>query len=397
MDKWLLDADIKGCFDNISHDYILKTIGQVPGRELIKQWLKAGYVEAEMFQETESGTPQGGIISPLLANIALDGLDRLLSQFEKTRTYSWFDKNRGKVRKKTYKLARYGFIRYADDFIITAETKEDIEAIIPVVEDWLREKGLTLNKEKTNVTHIGKGFNFLGFTLRQHKGKTFCFPEKEKVLTKLREIRAWLKKNPSTTPENVIGYLNPIIRGFGNFYKSGVSKAAMRYFDAQIWKSLWKWARGRHKTPMKGAWWVRRKYFRNHQGVKSTFYAKVQDRHGKPKYIYLTRASAIPIQRHVKVKDTSSPDNPTLAKYWKDRKTKYGKSYWTDGKYRKVAEEQGWKCPVCGEHLFNGEELETHHIVKVKDGGIDDKDNLVHLHKTCHRHVHSGKQKKQDA
>ena len=118
----MLEGDIKGCFDNISHEYILKSLGEIPGRELIKQWLKAGYVEAEMFHETESGTPQGGIISPLLANIALDGLGELLSKFEKSRTYSWFDKNRGKIRTKTYKLARYGFIRYADDFIITAET-----------------------------------------------------------------------------------------------------------------------------------------------------------------------------------------------------------------------------------------------------------------------------------
>ena len=390
-DTWVLEGDIKGCFDNISHEYILRTLGEIPGRELIKQWLKAGYVEAEVFQETESGTPQGGIISPLLANIALDGLDELVSKFEKTRTYSWFDKNRGKVRTKTYKLARYGFVRYADDFIITAETKEDIEAIIPTVESWLRERGLTLNKEKTNVTHIREGFKFLGFNLRQHQGRTFCFPDKEKVLAKLREIRAWLKKNPSVTPETVIGYLNPIIRGFGNFYRSGVSKRAMSYFDDQIRRELWRWAKKRHRTPIKGAEWVKKKYYRTNQGVKGCFFAKVQDRHGKPKYIHITKASAIPIQRHTKVKDKSSPDDPKLDKYWKDRKTKYGKAYWSEGKLRQVAKQQRWICPVCGEHLFNGEELETHHKVKIKDGGRNDMENLVHLHKTCHHHTHSGK------
>lgn len=351
-----------------------------------------------MFHETESGTPQGGIISPLLANIALHGLEELVTQFKETRITEYTERKTGKRRKKKKEYNRYGIIRYADDYIITAKTKEDIEAIIPIVEEWLRERGLTLNKEKTNVTHIGKGFDFLGFTLRQHQGKTLCFPEKEKVLSKLREIRAWLKKNPSATPEKVIGYLNPIIRGIGNFYKTGVSKAAMKYFDAQIWKALWKWARRRHENPYKGARWVRKKYFRTNQGTDWTFFAKVQDRrHGKPKYIHLTRAGSIPIERHVKVKDISSPDDPTLAVYWKDRKTKYGKSYWTDGKYRKVAERQKWKCPVCSEHLFNGEELETHHIVKVKDGGTNDMDNLVHLHKACHRHIHSGKQKKQEA
>lgn len=157
-----------------------------------------------MFQKTESGTLQGGIISPLLANIALDGLDGLLSQFKKTRTYTWFDKTKKKERKKHLKFARYGFIRYADDFIITAETKQDIEDIIPVVEAWLRERGLMLNQDKTKVTHIREGFNFLGFNIRQHQGRTFCFPEKEKILAKLRELRAWLKRNQSATPENVI-------------------------------------------------------------------------------------------------------------------------------------------------------------------------------------------------
>jgi RNA-directed DNA polymerase len=116
-DAWILEADIKGCFDNISHEHILKTIGQVPGRELIKQWLKAGYVEGEMFHETESGTPQGGIISPLLANIALDGLDILLSQYKKTKTYQTTRKKTGKVEKVKIKSEKYGFVRYADDFI----------------------------------------------------------------------------------------------------------------------------------------------------------------------------------------------------------------------------------------------------------------------------------------
>lgn len=165
----------------------------------------------------------------------------------------------------------------------------------------------------------------------------------------------------------------------------------MSYFDDQIWRSLWRWCTSRHNTPKKGAGWVKKKYYRPNGGSKGTFFAKIQDRHGKPKYIYLAKASAIPIERHVKVKDTASPDDPKLAKYWKDRKTKYGKSYWSDGKLRSCAEQQRWKCPVCGEHLFNGEELETHHKVRVKDGGTEDRDNLIHLHKTCHHHLHSGK------
>ncbi len=398
-DTWILEADIKGCFDNISHNYILEAIGKIPGRELIKQWLKAGYVESSVFCETDSGTPQGGIISPLLANIALDGLDRLLSQYEKVRTYPFFDKNRGKVRHNKIKYAKYGFIRYADDFIITAETKQDIKDIYPTVERWLGEKGLKLSQEKTNITHVGKGFNFLGFNIRQLKGSTYCFPQKEKVLTKLREIRAWLKTNKQATTENVIGYLNPIIRGVGNFYKIGSAKQVLDYFDHQIWKALWAWAKRRHATPKKGAGWVKKNYFCVHKGQDWTFFAKTHDRRGNPRYIYVFKASSIPIERHVKVKGTASPDDPTLTKYWKDRQSKYGKSYWALGsKLYKVAEKQQWGCPVCGEHLFNGEELHAHHKVQVQNDGFDGAENLIHVHKICHHHLHSGKRSgKQEA
>lgn len=130
-----------------------------------------------------------------------------------------------------------------------------------------------------------------------------------------------------------------------------------------------------------------------------TFFAKTQNRRGKPKILHITRASSIPIEYHVKIKGTSSPDDPALTKYWKDRHTKHGKSYWPENsKLRKVAERQKWKCPVCGEHLFNGtdgerEELHTHHKVQVKDGGMENIENLVHLHKTCHQQLHNKKTK----
>lgn len=394
-DTWILEADIKGCFDNISHEYILRVIGGTPGREIIKQWLKAGYIETEMFHETESGTPQGGIISPLLANIALDGLDDLLSQHKKVKVYQYA------YGKKKEKYKKYGFIRYADDFIVTAETKEDIEEIIPAINEFLKNRGLELNQDKTHITHVGKGFNFLGFHIRQFNGTTLTLPQKEKVLEKIREVRAWLKKNINATPEQVIGYLNPIIRGFGNFYKTGTSKEVLRYFDDQIWKALWKWAKKRHNTQNNkwGAKRVKKKYFRTYKGRDWTFYARTQDRRGRPKLIHIFRANSIPIEHHVKVKGISSPDDPSLNKYWKDRQTKYGKSYWPENsKLRKVAERQKWKCPVCGEHLFNGtererEELHTHHKIQVKDGGTDNIENLIHMHKSCHQHLHSNKTK----
>ncbi len=387
-DSWALDADIKGAFDNISHDYLLKTIGNIPCRELIKQWLKAGYIEAEIFQETESGTPQGGIISPLLANIALDGIEDLLAQFKKVKVYQQPNK-RGTIVSKRVKLNKYGFVRYADDFIITAEAKEDIEAIVPTLKIWLAQRGLELNSEKTNITHIEQGFNFLGFNIRQYKGSCLVKPQKEKTLAFLQRIRKWLKANLSTKPEVVIKYINPLLRGWGNYYRHGVSKEVFSYVDYKVWHYLRNWALRRH--PKKGKKWVEKKYFKTLQGVKE-FACTIKDRQGKAKIVAVIRTARLPIERHIKVRGTASPDDPELKEYWKNRQSKYGKTYWAKGsKYYHVANNQTWTCPVCREHLFNGEELHTHHKIRVKDGGTERIENLIHLHVACHRHIHSGR------
>jgi len=377
-DTWVLDADIKGAFDNISHDYILKAIGLIPGRELIKQWLKAGYVEAEMFHPTSSGVPQGGIISPLLSNIALDGLEQLLTGYRKTKRY----------KSCTHNPPQYGYIRYADDFLITAETKEDIEAIVTTLEEFLRERGLELNPDKTKIVPVEQGFSFLGFHIRQFQGSCYVMPQKEKVKDLLKGIREWLNANKQATPEMVIYHLNPILRGWSNYYKHSVSKRVFSYVDHQIWKALWKWSLRRH--PNKGKRWVANRYFKTINGRKWNFAATVKDRRGKWTTITLLYLPTVAIQRHVKVKGTASPDDPELKDYWQQRQTRYGKTYWDKGsKLYKVAVNQFWRCPVCHEHLFNGEELHTHHLIRVADGGTDMAENLIHLHLACHRHLHN--------
>jgi len=385
-DRWILDADIRGAFDNISHEFILQTLENTPGRELIKQWLKAGYVEAEVFYETNSGTPQGGIISPLLANIALDGLDELLATYYKEKEYIYLQPDgRQKVSRK--RLNRYGFIRYADDMLVTAETKEDIEAIVPIIEDWLKQRGLELNQEKTRITQIKEGVDFLGFHIRQFKGRCYTLPQKEKVHAFLADIRAWLKANASVKPEAVIYTLNPLLRGWGNYYKHGVSKQTFHYIDHQIWQALWRWACRRH--PHKAKRWIANKYFMPPNGPRWTFNTTVDTRQGNKKNITLFKLMSIPIERHIKIKGTASPDDPQLQTYWTKRQTRYGKTYWVQSsKLRYVAQNQDWRCPVCGEHLFNGEKLHTHHKVPAKEGGSDKSENLIHLHKVCHQHVH---------
>lgn len=282
---WILDADLRSAFDQISHEHILKTIGQMPGRELIRAWLKAGYVEAEIFHETESGTPQGGVISPCLFNVALHGLQQRLGP-------------------------AYGYILYADDLIVCASTREKIEAAKLTIEEWLKPRGLTLHPEKTRIAHINDGFYFLGFSIRRYRGKCLIKPQKEKVLGVLGKLRLWLNKHKQATAENAIRHLNPILRGWSNNYMHVVSKEVFAYMSSEIWKMLWKWCLRRH--PNKGNRWVAQKYF----GVEPhwRFHAKTGNT-----TLYLYDISSTPIERHVKVRGDASPDNPALQDYWTAR------------------------------------------------------------------------------
>lgn len=384
-DRWILAADIQSAFDNINHDFILARLGPIPGRALVKQWLKAGYVEAEVFTPTPSGTAQGAVVSPLLANIALDGMESLLDQYPKVKEYTIHSK--GRTWTKRVKSRKYGFARYADDFLVTAETREDLEAIQPILADWLKLRGLRFNEEKTQIVPIEHGVNFLGFHLRHFGGRCFTFPQKEKVLGFLKGVREWLKTHPTVKAEAVISQLNPMLRGWAHYYKHSASKRVFSYVDDQVWKALWTWALRRH--PNKGKRWVAKKYFLS-DSTGWTFKATVPGRNGQPKVITLHKLRRVPIERHVKVKGPASPDDPGLGQYWQDRRTRYGKSYWVRGsKLYRVAVNQNWQCPICAQHLFNGEDVHTHHSVPLAAGGRENEENLVHLHHACHKQVHS--------
>lgn len=384
-DLWVLDADIKGAFDHISHRYILDAIGAIPGRELIKQWLKAGYVESDVFYETPNGVPQGGVISPLLANIALDGLGAMLDKHRKVSPRTPLPSAKGSTYQR--KLPKYGFIRYADDFVVTARSQEDLEAVLPEIQAWLQQRGLQLNPEKTQIVPVTKGFNFLGFTIRHFNGHCIIRPQKDKVLAFLNDIRSWLKRHKDIKQVDVIRYLNPKLKGWCNFYRHVASKRVFSYVEYQIWKALWRWSYKRHRN--KGRRWVAKKYFHTLRGRSWIFATKAQDRDGKEHTFALTQVYDTPINRHIRVKGTFSPDDPTLSDYWRKRRTGMGKVLLARGsKLHHVAQSQRWKCQVCGEHLFNGETLQTHHKQPVKEGGGDDLLNLELIHKACHNHRH---------
>lgn len=311
------------------------------------------------------GTPQGGVISPLLANIGLHGLETFIKSTN----------------------SKLGVVRYADDFVVTARDKESLEIAQDLIKQWLSIKGLELSSEKTVITHMDDGFDFLGFNHRHYNGKLLIKPSRKKVLDFCKRIGKEIGALNGAEQEVIIKKLNPILRGFANYYKSAVSKETFSYISHRVWQYLWRWAKRRH--PNKNTKWVRKRYFKTIKGNKWTFATTTSDRRGKEKDFILYPIAYTSIERHVKVKGDASPDDSMLKDYWEKRHQKHGKSYWEkNSRNYKIAQNQNWKCPICGEPLLNGEEIETHHIVPVAKGGLDDVENLQHLHTVCHKQVH---------
>lgn len=252
--QWILEGDIKGCFDHISHQWLLDNIPT--DKVMLCKWLESGFVFNRQLFPTEEGTPQGGIISPTLANMALDGLQAMLAEnFKLRRT------------KMGYFNPMVNLVRYADDFIITCSDRETLETLVrPAVSEFLQARGLTLSEEKTKITHIDEGFDFLGFNVRKYKGTLLIKPSKKNVKEFLAKIKAIIRKNQAIRQDKLIGLLNPVITGWGNYYKGCVAAKTFKNADAQIFYKLWAWALRRHRH--KGKKWVYNRYFLS----KESFY-----------------------------------------------------------------------------------------------------------------------------
>jgi len=223
--KWILEGDIKGCFDNINHEWIINNIPM--DKKILHKWLKAGYIHKRILYPTDAGTPQGGICSPTLANMTLDGLEAELKRF--------------RLQDKVH------MVRYADDFIITGNSKELLEGEVRLlVEKFLSAKGLELSPEKTNVTHVDQGFDFLGVNIRKYNGKLLIKPSKKNVKAFLDKVRNAIRSNKATKQISLIKMLNPIIRGWANYHRSVVARETFERVDSEIWRSLWRWAKRRH-------------------------------------------------------------------------------------------------------------------------------------------------------
>lgn len=376
--EWILEADIKGCFDNISHDWLLKNIPM--DKVILSKWLKAGYMEKGNLKPTLAGTPQGGIISPLLANMALDGLEQVLSEEFPMKRSS---------RLETFKV---NYVRYCDDFVVTGRSKELLEREVkPVVEEFLATRGLTLSNEKTKITHINDGFDFLSQNVRKYKGKLLIKPAKESVKSLLSNVREIVKSNKTVPQAYLISLLNPVIRGWVNYHKHIVSKEIFSDVRHELWKITWNWSRRRH--PTKNSKWIKKKYYTSIGNRDWVFKAPSPKgkKEGINKGITLEDPTIIPIRRHSRVNAAANPFDPAWEVYFEERASiRMTDTLSRRKKVLSIWRSQGKKCPVCKQGFSQEVGWHVHHILAKTKGGTDKISNLVMVHPNCHRQIHSG-------
>jgi len=366
--QWVLEADIQGCFDKISHDWMLANIPT--DKAVLKKWLKAGFVYQNELFPTETGTPQGGIISPVLANMTLDGLEaKLAEKFPKARRAG----------------LKMNMVRYADDFIITGNSKEWLEQEVkPAVVEFLAERGLVLSPEKTKITHIREGFDFLGWNIRKYDGKLLMKPSKANVKAHLDKIREVIKANKTAKQANLIRLLNPILRGWANYHSHVVAKETFARVDADVWSMLWRWAVRRH--PNKGARWVKEKYLKTRGARNWVFAATEKQEDGTQRELTLLQESDTPIQRHIKIRANANPHDPEWEHYFESRwVTKMQNSSKGRAKFYRVWRRQDGMCSTCQEPITKGTPWDVRHIVKRAEGGSDAAGNLQMHHLNCRR------------
>ncbi|MEM9804619.1 MAG: group II intron reverse transcriptase/maturase [Cyanobacteria bacterium P01_D01_bin.56] len=374
---WAVDADLKGCFDNIDQSFLLAQLGQFPARGLIQKWLKAGYVDYGQWYPTTAGTPQGNCISPLLANIALHGMEDALGVRYESRGHL---------------CSKRGLVKYADDFVVMCETKADAEAAIEDLTPWLHERGLTFSPEKTKVVHLREGFDFLGFNFRHYPTpgltktgwKLLTKPSKKSIQSiKSKLKQQWLKLRGKPALEIVMA-LNPVIRGWANYFRTGVASRTFSRLEDWMFQRQRRYAQRRH--PNKGPQWWYDKYWGRLNLDRYDNWVFGDKDSGS----HLVKFTWFPIERHVMVKSRASPDDPSLKEYWEKRSKMRVKDLRPSR--QKLARRQDYKCPRCGESLFNGEILHLHHKIPRSKGGKDCFSNWLLLHDVCHKQCHASEQ-----
>lgn len=374
--KWVLDADIEGFFDNINHDWLLNHVRT--DKSVLRKWLKSGVVDKEQLLATTAGTPQGGIVSPALANWTLNGLEsELIAHLA------------GKFGSSKVRRLKVGTIRYADDFVITGDSKELLEnEIKPWLVSFLAIRGLRLADSKTKVVHIDEGFDFLGWNFRKYSGKLLIKTSQKNVKAFYEKVSNVIRSSIGLKHAELIGLLNPILRGWAQYHSPVVAKEAFTRIDWLIFWRLMRWARRRH--PRKNALWIRQKYWRSVENRHWVFACEVSRKGGVKVLKQLYSLSATPIQRHTKVKGAYNPYDPSWEMYGETlRQQRMVDKMRYRREWVKLYIDQQGKCALCGFEMDIDTGWHDHHIEYRTDGGPDCLGNRVLLHPSCHTQVHS--------
>jgi len=333
--RWVLDADLAAAFDRIDHDRLLCHLGTFPAREQVRQWLKAGVVDKGRFAPTEAGTPQGGVVSPLLLNVALHGMEQAAGvRYQLTGSHA------GELLRASPVV-----IRYADDLVALCRSKEQAEQVKARLAEWLAPRGLVFNEDKTRIVNLDDGFDFLGFTVRRQSGKLLIKPSKAALRRHRERLRDELRSLRGANAAMVLQRLTPIVRGWSAYYRTVVSSEAFAALDRYLWKLTYKWAK--HSHPRKPKRWIVSRYFgrfNKSRGDRWVF----GDRHSGA---YLVKHAWTRIVRHQLVKAGASPDDPALAQYWAARQRRATPPPMDNLSLRLLQTQRG-VCPRCGELLL---------------------------------------------
>jgi RNA-directed DNA polymerase len=388
--RWILDADLAGAFDRIDHDQLLSRLGSFPARGMIQAWLTAGVMERGQFTPTVEGTPQGGVISPLLLNVALHGMEEAAGV-----------RYRNSVRSDAETVTGSPvLVRYADDYVAMCYSREQAEEVKDRLTAWLAPRGLSFNEDKTKIVHVEDGFLFLGFSIRRYVdrqgGKLLIKPSQESVKRFRERLAADMRSLRGANAAAVVSHLNPVVRGWSAYYRSVVSSRVFAGLDHYVWHLTYRWAR--HTHPNKSRRWVAARYF-------GKFNRTRQDRwvFGDPATgAYLTKFSWTKIVRHIPVRAGASPDDPTLTEYWAERRRRR-KIPPLDQHTLTLLRAQGDCCPACGDVLLDADHepqspheweqwfittrrtLRKQRVVQQADGQPDERSCYRLLHAHCHR------------
>jgi RNA-directed DNA polymerase len=374
--QWILKGDIRAAFDQLSHEWMLTHIPM--NKPILSQWLKAGYLERYRLYPTKAGTPQGGICSPVLLNMALDGLEARLRAAFPSQVWNGQKQVAPKVN----------VTRFADDLLVTGATQALLtHEVKPVVEAFLQERGLELSPEKTVVKSIEEGVDFLGQHLRKYHGKLLIKPAPKSIKAFLRKVRSVIKANKSAAAGSLICLLNPLIRGWAQYHRHVVSAKVFQSVDHAIFQALWRWAKRRHSN--KGVRWVKARYFTTIDTQHWVFAGEVGGPGGQHQTVQLFKAHSLSISRHTKIANRANPYDPRWELYFEQRlaakmaATLHGRNFLLT-----LWQRQEGHCPHCGEAITPVTGWHDHHKLSRLRGGTEARANHVLLHPNCHMSVH---------